>query len=566
MGGTKCCFRDCPISSSRNPSMHFFKFPAKDPKRLKDWVRYCGNKDVANASVVKLAGKTVCARHFRAESFMNYKMDRLIPMQTPTLLRINRDLALDFENLDQNGEALLVKLTPPTQLHLIPPKDFECPLGFVDGDGDTQNVEVIRKSTRTSTYVDQRIEQEMKEIIDEVIKEAPEKQTAIEKITNEEKEEPPVVFDFPGIEILEETEAEEEQEQESIATTSTSVLPQNILDIINQLQPSLGIKLIKRPEEIQNISEINMPFNETTKAQNEDLTKKHTKSKEEERKPKPTSTFRDVINKPKGSDQSQKKLVQIRYVEMTRKKDTIREMHDKELLKNEDQSSKEQAKKRKLSEDTQNMTENHTKTGNVLEVNPIIKSKQKVLEKSRNSNPCKPNPSQERQSSPSFLNLEDTMEVSSESEGEVASVEKPSSSEEVLHEKLLQDYNKLQAEYEKISEENAELKRLQTKVPKPLAPIKSATNSLTKPQLYIAIKKYLGPTMAALLRMEMFGGSEERTWKDDEREFAMELLQLGDEVYKYCCDEWRFRLPSLRIARSWLEQRQTEDVDEFLDL
>ncbi|KAI8039404.1 hypothetical protein M5D96_008128 [Drosophila gunungcola] len=495
-------------------------------------------------------------------------MDRLIPMQTPTLLRINRDLALDFENLDQNGEALLVKLTPPTQLHLIPPKDFECPLGFVDGDGDNQNVEVIRKSTRTSKDVDQRIEQEMKEMIDEVIKDAPEKQTAIEKITNKEKEEPPVVFDFPGIEIMEETEAEEEQEQELIATTSTSVLPQNILDIINQLQPSLGIKLIKRPEEIQNISAINMPLNEkqSTKAQTEDLTEKYTKSKEEERKPKPTSTFRDVINKPKASEQSQKKLVQIRYMEMIRKKDKIREMQEKELLKNEEQSSKEQAKKRKLSEDTHYMTENHTVTGNDLEVIPIIKSKQKVLEKSRNSNPCQPNPSQERQSSPSFLNLEDTIEVSCESEGEVASVEKPSSSEEALREKHLQDYNKLQAEFEKISEENAELKRLQAEAPKPPAPIKSATNSLTKPQLYIAIKKYLGPTMAALLRMEMFGGSEERTWKDDEREFAMELLQLGDEVYKYCCDEWRFRLPSIRIARSWLEQRQTEDADEFLDL
>uniref|UniRef100_A0A6P4E5X1 Stress response protein NST1 n=1 Tax=Drosophila rhopaloa TaxID=1041015 RepID=A0A6P4E5X1_DRORH len=577
MGGTKCVFRDCPVGSNRYPSMHFFKFPVKDPKRLKDWVRYCGNSDVSNAPVAKLAGKTVCARHFRAESFMNYKMDRLIPMQTPTLLRINRDLALDLENLDQNGEALLVKLKPPTQTHLIPPKDFECPLGFVDDDENhAQNVEVTRK--QTGIDLDQRIEQDMNEMIEgeDEDKEPHEKQTAIPLNINEEEEQPPV-----------EDDAEEEQEQCSLSeeenstqnptTSSTSVMPQNILNIINQLQPSLGIKLIKRPVEIETITEINLALgeNQPTKEQTEDLTKRQMTPKEEDKNIKLRSKIREVINNPKVPEQSQKKIVQIKYVDMPKNEVGKREMQKKELVRTEKQTPKEQAKKRKLSEET-HMTKNVTRTGNDLEVNPnqhrqeIIRSKRKVPQKPADANPHNPNPNQERQPheqvlktvSPCFSNLDESVEVSSESENEAAPVKKSPSEVE----KLIQDYNQLKTEFDKMSEENAKLKRLQAEPPKAPPPIKPATNSLTKPQLYIAIKKYLGPTMAALLRMEMFGGSEDRTWKDDEREFAMELVQLGDEVYKYCCDEWRFRLPSLRTARSWLEKRQTEDVDDFLDL
>jgi len=161
---------------------------------------------------------------------------------------------------------------------------------------------------------------------------------------------------------------------------------------------------------------------------------------------------------------------------------------------------------------------------------------------------------------------EENMDPGSDSQDGSDPGEKPSSSEDDLREKLLYDYNKLKAEFDKLSEENAKLKRLQAERLKVPTPTKPASNSLTKPQLYMAIKKYLGPTMAALLRIEMFGGSEDRTWKEDEREFAIELLQLGDEVYKYCCDEWRFRLPPLRTARSWLEKKKTEDVEDFLDL
>ncbi|EDX09035.1 GD13349 [Drosophila simulans] len=480
MGGTKCCFRDCPVGSSRNPSMHFFKFPVKDPKRLKDWVRNCSNPDVLNAPPSKLAAKTVCARHFRAECFMNYKMDRLIPMQTPTLFRINRDLALDYADLDQNGEALLVKLTPPKQQHLIPPKDFECPLGFVDG--ETQNVEVVKKRN-TVELTEEEEQRKGKDEADEV--------SGNLHVLGTEQEQAVV------------PKEKATAANKSSSSTSASAMPQNILDIISQLQPSLGIKLIKRPVKSQPGSENELPQLE------EQLPKEQTDeqtTKESEKHNKSTSCIIDVYRPIKGT--------------VVRKRG-MQEADADRLI--EEQSTKEQTKKRKLPQESQK-TDSQAPPEN------------------------------------------ETMPLSTDSEDESEPDEKPSSSEDAQRDKLLQQYDKLQAEFEKLSEENAKLKRLQAESTKTSAPIKPAAASLSKPQLYMAIKKYVGPTMAALLRMEMFGGSEDRTWKDDEREFAIELLQLGEEVYKYCCDEWRFRLPSMRIARSWLEKKNTENSEEFLDL
>lgn len=132
MGGTRCIFRDCPVNSKRHPKMHFFKLPLRDSQRLGAWLKNCGKEDILNDPKKKLDCKTVCARHFRIECFMNYKMDRLLPLVTPTLIRVNSNLAIDLDHLDENGDAVLVKLEIPTQPHLIAPKDFDCPLGFSD--------------------------------------------------------------------------------------------------------------------------------------------------------------------------------------------------------------------------------------------------------------------------------------------------------------------------------------------------------------------------------------------------------------------------------------------------
>lgn len=86
---------------------------------------------------------------------------------------------------------------------------------------------------------------------------------------------------------------------------------------------------------------------------------------------------------------------------------------------------------------------------------------------------------------------------------------------------------------------------------------------LNKSQLFNGIKKYLSPSMATMVRMEMFGGPE-REWKQDEKNIAVELLSLGEHVFEYVRDEWRCRLPPKRDVEEWLGNRGQFQEDEDL--
>lgn len=81
---------------------------------------------------------------------------------------------------------------------------------------------------------------------------------------------------------------------------------------------------------------------------------------------------------------------------------------------------------------------------------------------------------------------------------------------------------------------------------------------MKKVQLFNGIKKYLNPSMAALLRIELFG-AQEREWKTDEKVLSIELLKLGRNVYDYLRDELRFRLPPSQVVEKWIEE------DHYLD-
>uniref|UniRef100_A0A182JW78 THAP-type domain-containing protein n=1 Tax=Anopheles christyi TaxID=43041 RepID=A0A182JW78_9DIPT len=84
---------------------------------------------------------------------------------------------------------------------------------------------------------------------------------------------------------------------------------------------------------------------------------------------------------------------------------------------------------------------------------------------------------------------------------------------------------------------------------------------LTKAQLFNSIKRYLNPSMVTLLRMELFAGSAERQWKPDEKSLAVDMINLGEQVYDYFKDEFRFRLPSKSDAKQWKELDEI-DVDD----
>uniref|UniRef100_A0A182PLE8 THAP-type domain-containing protein n=1 Tax=Anopheles epiroticus TaxID=199890 RepID=A0A182PLE8_9DIPT len=84
---------------------------------------------------------------------------------------------------------------------------------------------------------------------------------------------------------------------------------------------------------------------------------------------------------------------------------------------------------------------------------------------------------------------------------------------------------------------------------------------LTKAQLFNSIKRYLNPAMVTLLRMELFAGPAERQWKPDEKSLAVDMLNLGEPVYDYFKEEFRFRLPSKSDAQQWKDSGEI-DVDD----
>lgn len=86
--------------------------------------------------------------------------------------------------------------------------------------------------------------------------------------------------------------------------------------------------------------------------------------------------------------------------------------------------------------------------------------------------------------------------------------------------------------------------------------------AMTKIQLFNGIRKYLNPSMIALLRMEMFGASD-RDYRPDEKDFAKELFNLNNDVYNHMKDEWRFRLPPTAEVQKWLEKQDDEEVWEL---
>lgn len=86
--------------------------------------------------------------------------------------------------------------------------------------------------------------------------------------------------------------------------------------------------------------------------------------------------------------------------------------------------------------------------------------------------------------------------------------------------------------------------------------------AMTKVQLFNGIRKYLNPTMVALLRMEMFGSSE-REYRPDEKQLSKELYNLNQNVYDYMRDEWRFRLPPKLDVEAWLKNPDDDETWEL---
>lgn len=86
-------------------------------------------------------------------------------------------------------------------------------------------------------------------------------------------------------------------------------------------------------------------------------------------------------------------------------------------------------------------------------------------------------------------------------------------------------------------------------------------SQFNKVQLFNGIKRYLSPSMNALLRIELFS-TPGREYKKDEKIICQELLLLGDKTYSFLNDEWRLRLPAKVEVQKWLDEQATEEDDD----
>ena len=136
--------------------------------------------------------------------------------------------------------------------------------------------------------------------------------------------------------------------------------------------------------------------------------------------------------------------------------------------------------------------------------------------------------------------------------------------DESVYAKKLEDQSKQIEELKQLILENMSQK------PVPPAPVpvptcespKMEKSQMNKVQLFNGIKRYLNPSMVAMLRMEMFGGND-RQYKPDEKTVCTELLALGTEVYKFFADEYRFRLPPIKEVQKWEQDKIEDDLENL---
>jgi len=111
-GNDRCVYYNCS-NSRKNKEISFFKFPAKDIKRVEEWKKNCGNISIALKENEHLVNKKVCEKHFSDSAVMmqqNRKVLRkyAIPIQYVQGKFYNTDylniLAIDTANVKKNTQ------------------------------------------------------------------------------------------------------------------------------------------------------------------------------------------------------------------------------------------------------------------------------------------------------------------------------------------------------------------------------------------------------------------------------------------------------------------------------
>ncbi|XP_061395608.1 uncharacterized protein LOC133331223 [Musca vetustissima] len=611
MGGCRCFFRHCRVNSYKQPRIHFFHVPLKDAERSKQWIAYGKLEYMLEYPASKQKNVIVCARHFRDECFMNYKKDRLSQRAVPTISRLSKDKALDYELDLENG--VLVTL-PETQMkHLIPPEGFDCTLGLendesvleklrelenpVDCDeikvlnGDmfakvTENEFESNISTSPVTLNRSLIKRPLKVVRnDEEVEPSCSKKIRIDQVplpqgTIIELESPTIInhqiigadgnvwiehesyniaetnndgdFEFIEVQSSDDEAFKNPQEFQNISTNDTAdkIVLTNVCGE-EEAETNNSSATVKANDEIFNNLHLELNLikkeNATLKEELEFFRRRKSYCDEIES----LRTNLDFMEKENAKNK--KKIENIQKLSQV-SAGKLKEQYEQQM---ENERAKYVSKENKLLERIKSLQDDlETARTELMETKHNLESVTKDLENSQTRN---------RQLIEKQLRNELLEQGLKQKHDEL----------DVKYQLLLKSHEELQKFNIKLKEDCTKLEnQLQNQVstitttdsqPPAVAkpPTTPSASTLTKAQLFNGIKRYISSSMMALLRMEMFGNSD-REWKTDERQVAVDILRLGENVYKYFTDEWRFRLPGLRDAKTWLSQSVQLDDEEDL--
>lgn len=648
-------------------------------KRCDLWIKYSQVHNLKKLPLGSQKNIIICARHFRDESFMNYKKDRLVATAVPTIHRLSKDKALDYE-LELN-HGVLVTLPELEKPHLIAPPGFQCPLGLdaevsellkslenersnehFDDDGEvaepsTSNLNLMSTDSAHSmeTIETPVVRGGIKRSANFVLSEdptsddgnAPVKMSRnINRIKNdgdstsgdtvgisersETYSQPTIINhqimdsegrlwlqsdtfgleDDAGYQYVQIQPQSDQSETEEINEIAVHLLEDNVeegnVSLTDDLHLShklgeasieiddLRIQLKKESEKVkrmesklavrqmsctrsdQHVASLKVDLQIANddleaKSMEMDILKLQLQHEKEERtrQEKELSSTKQEYSRTSNQIASLKALLG--------KAKSENEAIKIDIQKCEILSEKETMLKQDYEQQLQSQRLEHLKIEQQLrqQITALEQSLQftrQQLTETRNTlssiqTECTYIKNERLNSDQKVLVIESQLQklqkLYDDKNEEHTRMEHSYDSLQKSNEKLKADYKMLESNQNQVSTvttSNSNSSNAMPGVPQQQQPA-TVIPALTKAQLFNGIKRYISSSMCSLLRMEMFGSSE-REWKSDERQVAVDLLRLGEFVYKYLTDEWRFRLPALRDVRNWLSQQSVAMDDE----
>ncbi|XP_013110128.2 uncharacterized protein LOC106088958 [Stomoxys calcitrans] len=674
MVGSTCCFRDCVVTTSGYPTMHFFRFPLKDHVRFRSWIRYCQAENMDNMNYTRQKNRAVCARHFRDELFMNYRKERLVKWAVPTIFRLSANKALDFDLDLEHG--VLITIPAPVDAHLVPPLEFKCPLAL---ENDVHLLKKLKElnlkmSHESLVHSDKEVNGYNTRIkieegihfttgdtsqdsyiflinhTDEVFnckreKDEPESEYAqvftankrikIEDVNSEYLDTSSKALILSSNQTHEAiTRKYQTRDKEKLVISRATiasplrgrVTSKPELRECNKINPSKTYSTTSlldkktcasnRAITITNAFTLSEPLQLSTKLSNESAphTLCQTKLSQTAAMQVNSSASNYLDIETPSSLQHHKKLLTVRNANDLKDLPIVPKtgatLNEKQIL--ESRLLHFQRKSMRKGKVIKNlMVELFTANRENKSLRKRLKSlSPNFLENCQLPQQCKEYEVEvQKTHSKSLTNdtqceirvLQTRLEVATQQLKELAK-ELRSSKEncDAVQKKtmiyrenaalaehkfkvLKSKYDSIVCKYLNLSRSHEDLgnrvegialkdkriaqimqnklKALNSDNDKTTNALISTANTCSEPaisglylktQLLNSITGYINDSMLALLRMEMFGGPE-REWKPDERQIAVDLLCLGETVYKYFTDVWRLRLPRLQDARIWAE-------------